>query len=109
MARDTSVRCALLAMIAGLTACASGNAPTTDPAPVTIYLLSDERCQVGSWELSCADVPTYLHDVLRTGSGTPIAIESLGNPSYKATDALVQMLGKAGFKMGYVTSRGPEK
>jgi biopolymer transport protein ExbD len=98
---DALRTCALL-LAGALTACATSKAPITEPEPLTLYLLGDGRCEVRSWELACADVQTYLHDVLKVTRGTPVSLEFRGTRSYEGMADMMEDLGKAGFKLGYV-------
>jgi hypothetical protein len=101
---------AVMMSASALAACASGPAaPETDPAPLTVYLLGHGRCEVRSWELACADVPTYAYDVLRVRRGTLINLELQGTHSEDETAALAELLGQAGFRSGSASDRESEK
>jgi hypothetical protein len=95
----------------GLAACVSTDEPISSAAPLKIYLYSDGSCKVQRNRLPCAEVPTYMRDVLNLSNTAKYSIIAKGNPSLEVTMTLFDALGRAGFgrKFGVMDISGMEK
>jgi hypothetical protein len=101
----TFLRISSLGLLAGLYACSATRPPVTEPGGLQIYVLQEKaQCEVRGKTMACTDVGNHIIKVLNVKPDSAFTISARGSPPYESFAALVEGMGRAGFKFGTVTA-----